>query len=448
MRVHFWGTRGSIATPGAGTVQFGGNTLCVELVTSAGTRLILDCGTGLRLLGMEMLKSAPPVRATILLTHTHWDHIQGFPFFAPLFIPGNEFTICAPEGVGASLADVLAGQMEYTYFPVRLDQLPGRITYRDLGEDFYEVDGLRVATQYLNHPAMCLGYRIEADGVSVAYLTDHEPFSDTLWRAGAEPGTIDSILHTGDRRHADFMRGADLVIHDSQYTPKEYATKKNWGHSTYEYALEMAAAAGVKQLALIHHDPMHNDEKMLEIEQSAIEFARKYKDGPRVFCAREGESLIVQTGAGPVKAESIRQTTSSRQQRRLSVLVVDDDVNIHLLAEEALGKDYDLTTSEDGEGCLETVRQSTPDMIVLDLNMPKMGGLTLLEQLRADPLLAGLPVLVLTASGDEGNTRAAFEAGATDYLTKPFTIPQLSTRVATGLARRLSVEAAVKTVEA
>ena len=252
MRVRFWGTRGSIATPGPTTVRFGGNTCCVEVATDAGQRFVLDCGTGARPLGMELMQNEPrPLKATILLSHTHWDHIQGFPFFAPLFVPGNEFTICAPEGVGASLADVLAGQMEFTYFPVKLDQLPGAITFRELSEGEHEIDSVRVLSQYLNHPAICLGYRIEADGVSVAYLTDHEPFSETLWRADAEPGKIESILHTGDRRHAEFMSGADLVIHDCQYTPDEYPAKKNWGHSTYAYAVELAAAAGVKKSC--HH---------------------------------------------------------------------------------------------------------------------------------------------------------------------------------------------------
>jgi len=438
MRVHFWGTRGSIATPGASTVEFGGNTLSVEVTTDAGHRLILDCGTGVRLLGLELMKVPGPLRATILLGHTHWDHIQGFPFFAPLFVPGNEFTICAPEGVGASLADVLAGQMEFTYFPVKLDQLPGEIAYRELNEGSHEIEGIRILTQYLNHPALCLGYRIEADGVSVVYLTDHEPFSDTLWRADAEPGKVESILHLGDRRHAEFMRGADLVIHDSQYTPHEYAAKKNWGHSTYEYAVRLAAAVGVKQLALIHHDPLHDDETMREIERQAVALAARHAGGPRVFCAREGNGLTVHPAAAIVQPDSVPRAATSRLERRFRVLIVDDDVNIHLLAELALARDYDLSSAEDGVACLEAVRNGPPDIIVLDLNMPNMDGLTVLKRLRADASLAELPVLVLTASGDEGSTRVAFEMGATDYLTKPFTIPQLTTRVTTCLARSLN----------
>ncbi|RXH58936.1 response regulator [Granulicella sibirica] len=438
MRVRFWGTRGSIATPGPSTVKFGGNTLCVEVVTDAGQRIILDCGTGVRLLGMDMMKTPRPHRATILIGHTHWDHIQGFPFFAPVFIPGNEFTICAAEGLGNSLANVLAGQMEFTYFPVKLDELPGKITYRDLSEGAHDINGVRVLTQYLNHPAICLGYRIEADGVAVVYLTDHEPFSDTLWRADAEPGKLESILHPGDRRHAEFMAGADLVIHDSQYTPREYPSKKNWGHSTYEYAVELATVAGVKQLALIHHDPLHDDEMMAEIEQQAIQFAAEHSNGPRVFCACEGGEIVVIPSAATYQPEPTQQAPSVRPQSRLKVLVADDDSNIHLLAESALARDFDLSVADDGEQCLAAILESTPDLLVLDLNMPNMDGLTVLKRLRADTATDALPVLVLTAAGDEGSTRAAFEAGATDYLTKPFTIPQLTTRVTTCLARVLS----------
>ena len=436
MRVRFWGTRGSIATPGPTTVRVGGNTLCVELITSAGKRIILDCGTGVRLLGMELMKSAPrPLRATILLGHTHWDHIQGFPFFAPLFIPGNEFTICAPEGVGASLADVLAGQMEFTYFPVKLDELPGRITYRDLTEGTHDIDGVRVVAQYLNHPAICLGYRVEADGVAIVYLTDHEPFSDTLWRKDAEPGKFESILHPNDRRHAEFMQGADLIIHDSQYTPREYPSKKNWGHSTYEYAVDLARTAGVKQLALIHHDPLHDDDMVQEIEQQAIRFAEQHPNGPKVFCAFEGCDLTVEPSLATLPTEPAQQTASALHGGSLTVLVVDDDLNIHLLAETALAKDYNVVSAEDGQECLDVLSQSTPDIIVLDLTLPNMDGLTVLRRLRANPSSSELPVLVLTAAGDESSTRAAFEAGATDYLTKPFTIPQLTTRVTTCVAR-------------
>jgi ribonuclease BN (tRNA processing enzyme) len=196
-----------------------------------------------------MARGKAPIRADILLGHTHWDHIQGFPFFTPAFVPGNSVAIHGPDGSRGSLHHVLQGQMEYTYFPIELGQLAAAISYHDLNEGIHTIGGARVATQYLNHPATTLGYRVEADGVAVVYLVDHEPFADSLWRAGAEPGRIESILHDGDRRHAQFMAGADLVIHDAQYTPEEYPAKKTWGHSTYEYVVQICAAAGVRRVA-------------------------------------------------------------------------------------------------------------------------------------------------------------------------------------------------------
>src|SRR5260370_22973724 len=226
--LRFWGTRGSIATPGAFTARFGGNTSCAEVTTKSGRRFIFDCGTGARLLGAHLMAHEPkPISATILLTHTHWDHIQVFPFFAPLFVPGNRFLVCGPQGANSSLPDVLAGQMEYTYFPVELNQLGAAIEYRDLGEGTHDLDGVRITTRLLNHPATTLGYKLEADGVTLLYLCDHEPYWEALWRTGAEPGRLESILHDGDRRHAEFMQSADVVIHDCQYTSEEYPAKKN-----------------------------------------------------------------------------------------------------------------------------------------------------------------------------------------------------------------------------
>ena len=164
MKIRFWGTRGSLATPGPGTTHFGGNTSCVEVTTGSGGRLILDCGTGARLLGAELLSTAPrPITGSILLGHTHWDHIQGFPFFAPIFVPGSSFSVYGPQGSRGSLHETLSGQMEFTYFPVELDQLPAQITFHELVEGTFEIGGARVTTQYINHPAVTLAYRIEAE---------------------------------------------------------------------------------------------------------------------------------------------------------------------------------------------------------------------------------------------------------------------------------------------
>ena len=289
MRLRFWGTRGSIATPGPGTNHFGGNTSCIELTTPAGACVVLDCGTGARLLGNQLVaNAASSISATILLTHTHWDHIQGFPFFAPLFVPGNHFAVYGPEGAHLSLRDVLAGQMEHHYFPVELDQLSARITYKDLHEGIYDIAGLKIAAQRMNHPSATLGYRIQAGDRSICYLSDHEPYYEGVWREGAEPGRLDSILDPGDRRHAEYMRGADIVIHESQYTPEEYPAKRNWGHSTYSYVVGLAAAAGVKRLFLTHHDPSHDDEFMRVLEKRARALAEQLDSPMEVTCAYEG----------------------------------------------------------------------------------------------------------------------------------------------------------------
>jgi phosphoribosyl 1,2-cyclic phosphodiesterase len=309
MRLRFWGTRGSIAAPGPYTNHFGGNTSCIELTTDAGTRLILDCGTGARPLGNELMERAGgPINGTILLTHTHWDHIQGFPFFAPLFAPTNHFGVYGPEGARLSLRDVLAGQMEHHYFPVELDQLAARISYGDLAEGTHQIDGVRVSAQLMNHPTPTLGYRIEADDVSACYLSDHEPFCEEVWRDGAiAPARLDLIADVGDRRHAEFMSNADVVIHEAQYTPEEYQARKHWGHSTYTYVVGLAAVAGVRKLILTHHDPSHDDHCVARIEQRAQRLAEQLGSGMEVRCAYEGYEIRV--GAKPVPTPESRSAT-------------------------------------------------------------------------------------------------------------------------------------------
>ena len=289
MLARFWGTRGSIAAPGPGTNHFGGNTSCVELTTPTGGVVVLDCGTGARPLGNRLVdRASGPLSATILLTHTHWDHIQGFPFFAPLFQPDNHFKVYGPEGAHLSLRDVLAGQMEHQYFPVELDQLAARISYEDLGEGTHEIDGLRVHAQQMNHPSPTLGYRIEAEGRSICYLSDHEPYFEGIWREGAPRRKTESILEEGDRRHASYMQGADVVIHEAQYTPQEYPSKRHWGHSTYVYVVELAALAGVRRLFLTHHDPSHDDDFIARVEREAQALARSLDSKLEVCCAYEG----------------------------------------------------------------------------------------------------------------------------------------------------------------
>jgi CheY-like chemotaxis protein len=437
MRVRFWGTRGSIATPGPGTNHFGGNTSCVEVTTAGGDLLILDCGTGAhRLAAALSAEGRDVVNANILLGHTHWDHIQGFPFFSPAFVKGNAAAIYGPEGSRGSLHDVLAGQMEFTYFPVELSQLPATITYHDLTEGIHAIGRARVVAQFLNHPAMTLGYRIEADGLAVVYLVDHEPFSDELWRAGSEPGRIESILHEGDRRHARFMADADLVIHDAQYTPEEYGAKKTWGHSTYEYAVQVAGAAGVRRLALTHHDPSHDDHFIADIERKARTLALQRPTGLDVFCAYEGCELVLKPRPGLKPFLPVDSFQPSVAQRRFHILAVDDHPDTLKLIVRALEDDhYTVSTASSGPEALRMIDDARPDLLVLDYKMTGMDGLEVMKALRAKPATQPLPVLMLTAMTDEPSTRAGFEAGVTDYVTKPFSIPQLTARVRACLAR-------------
>ena len=437
MRVRFWGTRGSIATPGRGTNHFGGNTSCVELTTASGDLLIFDCGTGAhRLATALMAQGKKTINSNILLGHTHWDHIQGFPFFLPAFEEGNSAAIYGPEGSRGSLHDVLSGQMEFTYFPIELNQLPAAISYYDLNEGLHSIGGARVATQFLNHPAMTLGYRVEADGVAVVYLVDHEPFSDELWRAGAEPGHIESILHDGDRRHARFMADADLVIHDAQYTPEEYVSKKNWGHGTYDYVVRLAAAAGVRCVALTHHDPGHDDRFVADIEKKARTLAVELGTPLHVFCAYEGCELNLEPHSTLKPFVAPAPYQASVTQRRFHILVVDDQPEMLTLIVRALEEDqHAVSTATSGPEALRMIDKDLPDLVVLDYQMTGMDGLAVVKTLRAKPETKALPVLMLTAMTDEPTTRAAFEAGVTDYLTKPFTIPQLAARVHASLAR-------------
>jgi CheY-like chemotaxis protein/phosphoribosyl 1,2-cyclic phosphodiesterase len=436
MKVRFWGTRGSIATPGPGTNHFGGNTSCVELTTASGELLIFDCGTGARGLAAGLMaRGSKAIHSNILLGHTHWDHIQGFPFFSPAFVKGNSAAIYGPEGSSRSLHEVLAGQMEFTYFPVELGQLPAAITYHDLNEGIHLIGGARVATQFLNHPGTTVGYRVEADGVVVVYLVDHEPYSDALWRAGAAPGYIESILHDGDRRHARFMAGADLVIHDAQYTPAEYGSKKTWGHSTYDYVVQIAAAAGVRQVALTHHDPDHDDHFVADIESKARALALQGGTGLEVFCAHEGLELALQ----PRSASTFFATDpaqASIAQRRFHILVVDDQPEMRTLAVRALEQDqHTVSGAASGPEALRMIDERMPDLVVLDYKMAGMDGMEVMQKLRARTDAKRLAVLMLTSMSDEPSTRAGFDAGVTDYMTKPFSIPQLTARVRACLAR-------------
>ncbi len=291
MKVRFWGTRGSIAKPGPTTARYGGNTSCIEVRSSRGTLVVIDCGTGSHGLGQALMAEGV-TRGCLLIGHTHWDHIQGLPFFAPLFARNNEWDVCGPKGLSGSLRETLAGQMESTYFPVALESLGATIRYWDLLQGTFHVDDIRVTTHHLNHPALTLAYRLEADGASIVYACDHECYSH-----GAADGA--ARLEGPDLRHAEFAAGADLLIHDAQYTAAEYPEKINWGHSTVEYAMRVAREAGVQELALTHHDPMRTDDDLDAVLASARQTMLEHDSPIHVFAAAEGMTIEVTRQALP-----------------------------------------------------------------------------------------------------------------------------------------------------
>ena len=232
------------------------------------------------------------------------------------------------------------------------------------------------------------------------------------------------------------MADADLVIHDAQYTPEEYGSKKSWGHSTYDYVVQIAAAAGVRRVALTHHDPSHNDDFVADIERKARTLALQRGTGLDVFCAYEGCDLVLEPHATLKPFVPAEPFQASVAQRRFYILVVDDQPDTLMLIARALeAEQYTVSTATSGPEALRMIDAQMPDLVVLDYKMTGMDGLAVTKALRARPKTQPLPVLMLTAMTDEPSTRAGFEAGVTDYVTKPFSIPQLTARVRACLAR-------------
>lgn len=303
MRVKFWGVRGSIPCPGPATVRYGGNTACLELrFPECGNRLIIiDAGSGIRELGDFMMVSdlkKGPIRTELFLTHTHWDHIMGFPFFVPIYLPTTTLTVHGPVSYeGEGLDRVVGGQLTYRYFPVRDAELAAQIRYVDLKEGQRDLgDGIRLTTKYLNHPILCLGYRFEHQGKVLCTAYDTEPYRNLFCTDPADPAYDEAMAHEGDLAAEEqngllerFFAGADLLIHDTQYTEAEYrAAKLGWGHSSLEHAVAAAGRAGVKRLALFHHDPLRTDD---QLDDLASRYCTPAASTPEIFFAREGMEI-------------------------------------------------------------------------------------------------------------------------------------------------------------
>lgn len=432
MRVRFWGARGSLAKPGPSTLRYGGNTACVEVRTAAGTLIVIDCGTGLHGLGQALLAAGKgPLKGHVLISHTHWDHIQGIPFFAPFFVPETEWDVYGPRGVGQSLRDSLAGQMQYAYFPVGLDQLDAKIRYHELIEGAFQIDDVTVTTRYVNHPALTVAYRLEADGAAIVYASDHEPHAQHL-------ATGKGQMLGEDLRHCEFLAGADLVIHDAQYTSEEYPSKVGWGHSTVEYALAVCRVAGAKRLALTHHDPTRSDDAVDRLVEKARAGLGSAASVLEVFAAAEGQTLDLNgVGHSSTKhAMPSEPAISDGAALRESVLLlaVEDADAAGTILEAAQADAIQVVEARFPEYTLRAVRSARPSLIILERRLDGTDALELCKAVRSsgDNGAAHVPIIMVA---DVADFHAGKAAGVTDWLLRPFSSAYARTRIQAWLLR-------------
>lgn len=285
-RVTFWGTRGSIPTPGPQTARYGGNTPCVAVEGAGGHLVILDAGTGIRALGLQLVeKQNGAIRAEILLTHAHWDHIQGLPYFKPFFAAGNAVRIWGSRQGTASLEAILRQQMDPAVFPVPLDALSASLTVQEIAAGEFSVGEFRVRAMKLRHPGTTLGYRLTpvAGGASLAYITDNE-----LGAGGHYP-----LPASWRDDFIAFLKDVDVLVHDAMYTPAQLETHRGWGHSTYDEAVALAAEAGAQRLVLFHHEPEHTDAVMDKVVAAAQHTVRSKGLKLEVLAAQEGMQLTL-----------------------------------------------------------------------------------------------------------------------------------------------------------
>jgi GAF domain-containing protein len=402
----------------------------VEVRTAAGTLIIIDCGTGLHGLGQALLAAEKPsMKGHVLISHTHWDHIQGIPFFAPFFTPGTEWDIYGPKGIGQSLRDSLAGQMQYAYFPVAIDQLDAKIRYHELIEGAFQIDDVTVRTQYLNHPALAVAYKLEADGATIVYASDHEPHSRHL-------ATGKGQMLGEDLRHCEFLAGADLVIHDAQYTSEEYPSKLGWGHSTVEYALAVCHVAGAKRLALTHHDPLRSDDALDRLVDKARADLRGDASALEVFAAAEGQILELSGDRNASTRHAIGSAIveGSALIEPLLLLAVEDAACVRTILEAAQADEIKVIKARGFEMTLGAARSSQPSLIILE---QRPDGIDALEQCRAlrgsgDDGAEDIPIIIVADVADLERGR---EVGVTDWLIRPFSSAYARTRIQAWLFR-------------
>jgi len=288
LRLTFWGTRGSVPTPGPLTVRYGGNTPCVEVRTAAGRLIILDAGTGLRELGRSLVErsNGAALEGDVFLTHAHWDHIQGLPFFPPIFQPGNRFTIWGPRTSNGDVGRVIREQMSPVVFPVPFEHLGARVDFKNIGESQPAADDFDLATFDVQHPGGAVAYRFTSRGPaprSFVYVSDNELAANDSYRS-AKNWREELVA---------FIRGANVLVHDATYTNDEYAEHRGWGHSTYDEALDLAIDSDVETLVLFHHKPERSDDDLDACAAACRDAARARGSRLRIVAAAEGMSLDV-----------------------------------------------------------------------------------------------------------------------------------------------------------
>ena len=508
--VKVWGCRGSIPRSEPNMIKYGGSTSCVEFLSSSGTRVVLDMGSGSYALGQHMIGQyfggGPDGKArnsggNIFITHTHWDHIQGFPFFVPLFIPGMSWDVYGPRGSAGSIRDSLSGQMQYDYFPVNLNYLGADIRYHDLTEGEFHVGGekrptpplstagdggdkkddgddedaetesfcqeiggdIRVTTQYLHHPCLTLGYRLEdtKTKVTLCYITDHEPYDMRMGTEGYTPSDVLSA-RTADDRHVDFISGCDLLLHDTQYTAAQYKDKVTWGHSTVEYAVDVALAAGVRQLGLFHHDPMRSDEQVEELVQLAKDriekrrgdFAATACSDLEVFAAYDKQELDLQQWKSGSRRSLLSRESSTRsigsaisEPNGLSpreefcgaVALIFKDRSAAEPIASLLRVGCDVQIYTDAEDALSVAEKDKPSLyLVQQENGGEMTGLDFCRKVR-ELSEWGMEVPILLETNDQDTLDSirsdAEDTEVTDFVSKPYSPEYVRTKAHIAMQR-------------
>jgi phosphoribosyl 1,2-cyclic phosphodiesterase/CheY-like chemotaxis protein len=295
-RIKLWGVRGSLPVPGPATNRFGGNTSCVE-VRADGEIIVLDAGTGIRALGLALEKELGPgtIKLTLLITHTHWDHIQGLPFFPPIYNSKNLIRILGYEGARAGLAAILAGQMETPFFPVGLHELQSHLAIEELKDMEFQIGKVKVEARFANHPGICAAYRLFTSGGSIVYMPDNEPYERLKLQLAAQDGIDGTEARNfagGERaKMVEFLRDCEVAILDSQYTDEEYKGHIGWGHSSLSSTVGLALDANVQRVLLFHHDPSHDDDMIDRMVEQARDLVRRSGKAMVVEGACEGAEV-------------------------------------------------------------------------------------------------------------------------------------------------------------